>query len=935
MIQKLYISLFFFLFSLSLAGQPWFYTLDSIHQKSKKGVNFFDRQAAFSNYWQKRNIRNAKGWKQFKRWEHFMEARIPENGSFPKLQLWKEYQQNSKRNEAQSIGNWSFLGPDDTPMWLGYTQKFGSGRINCIAFHPENEKIMWAGSPSGGIWKTTDAGESWHTTTDHLPSIGVSDIAVHPENPDILYIATGDGDAYDTYTAGIMISEDGGKTWKTTGLSYDVVSRITIRRLFINPQEPDILLAATSSGIFRSDDAAKTWHKTASGHFIDIEAKPGSPEIIYASTYGYGAAIYKSDNGGKSFRKTSDSYISTFTERIELAVTEAKPDIVCAVSSSSFNSGFRGFYKSNDSGETWEQLSDKDTPNLLGINADGSDKGGQGWYDLSLAISPLNEDVIYVGGINIWRSADGGETWQIDAHYWGDGDASLVHADHHDLLYSPHTFELFSGNDGGVYYKSTSDGWTDISDGLQILQVYRIGTYSSDIPFVMSGTQDNGTMRLKNNVWNAVLGGDGMECIVDYENPQVIYSELYYGDIRKSTNGGETFTVIKPKEALDGDWITPFIMHPASHNALFAGYEAVYKTTDGGGSWQKISPDVTTLFSDYSLRITALCISPSMPSVMYAATPHNIFRTENQMTWKEIGKELPSQEITYLAVAPNNPDELYVTFSGFSETNKVYRTTDGGQTWTNFSEGLPNLPVNCIVCEKGEAKQLFVGTDLGVYYRDENSDTWIAFNNGLPNVIVNELEIIYGDDMNRLFAATFGRGLWQTPLPPKADFTAEETEICVGREIVFTDNSYYDVENHIWNFGDGAVPQTAEGQGPHRVKYEISGKKNISLTVTKNGKSNKELKREYIHVVPENNLFVFPNPNNGQFTIKYTSKSREKVILRIYNLTGAKVFSTETEKNSDILQLSVDAQHLNYGMYIIAVESDGKRAKQIVLIRKF
>ncbi len=786
--------------------------------------NFYDIQKSFNNYWKNKQITKSKGWKQFKRWESFMEPRVYPSGFFPKNILWKEYQK-IKNNEKNTVANWSHMGPVNTPTDINSGTKRGSGRINCIEFHPTNPNIFWVGSPSGGVWKTTDGGTTWSTTTDNLPSIGISDIAANPLNPDILYIATGDGDAADTYSIGILKSYDGGATWNTTGSSLNITDYYTFRRILINPNDTNIIIATSNNGIFRTTDAGANWTNVINGNFKDLEFKPGDPSIVYATENN--AAIYKSTDGGASFTNISGTITTADINRIELAVTPANPNVIYALCSSNSDNGFYALYKSSDNGNTWTLKTDNTSINLLGWSQDGSDSGGQGWYDLSCAIDPADENTVYTGGVNIWKSTDAGTTWNINSHWYGAGGTQYVHADQHTLDFNILNNTLYSGNDGGLY--KTSNGgniWTDISDQLEILQIYRIGTSYTDSNITVAGCQDNGTMKKNASAWNSILGVDGMECIIDYTNANIIYAEYYYGSINRSTDGGYNFTDIKPSGTGNGAWITPYILHPVTNTTIYAGFDEVYKSTNSGTSWTNISSGLTG-----GSNLRNIAVAPSDDQYIYAATYSNIWKTTNGgSTWTNITSNLPSNAITDIAIAQNNPNIIWVSLSGYNAGEKVFTSTDGGQNWTNYSTGLPNIPANTIVYEDNTNNALYLGTDLGVYYRNATMNSWIQFSDGLPNVIVNELEIHYPSQKIR--AGTYGRGLWESdlysdPAYPVANFNYYIVSSCNG-DIAFSDLSSGVPDNWQWNFGDG---NTSTTQHPTH-HYNAIGNYNVQLIVS-------------------------------------------------------------------------------------------------------
>ncbi|MBI5219572.1 MAG: PKD domain-containing protein [Bacteroidia bacterium] len=813
-------------FAKSSFSQPWMKLIPEDKVKSGS-VNFYDVQKVFNEYWKDKKIERSHGWKQFKRWENFMEPRVYPSGKIPENILWKEY---LKLNQQKSnIANWTPLGPFPTPMDINTTSaRSGSGRINCIAFHPTDPNIIWVGSPSGGLWKSTSGGNSWTTTTDALLSIGVSDIAVNPSDPNIIYIATGDGDANDTYSVGILKSTDGGNTWNVTGNSISVTDGIVYRKLLINPVNNNVLLAASSSGIYKTTNGGNTWTNVQTGYFKDLQYKPGNPDEVYATLFDHygGAAIYKSTNGGNTFSELNTGIPANDVNRIALGVTPANPSVVYALCSDASDNGFHSVYKTTNNGTTWTQMVSSAYGNLLGWQADASGSGGQGWYDLTMAVSPTDANTVFIGGVNIWKSADGGANWQINAHWAGDDGIIYVHADQHMFRYNTLNNILYAGNDGGIY--KTEDGalWTDLSDGLQILQIYRMGASATNPKIVVTGTQDNGSMKYDDGQWWSVLGGDGMEGLVDYSDDNRIYGEYYYGSIYRSDDGGYNFYSVQPSGAYNGAWITPYIIHPTDHNTLFMGFDEVYKTTDGGLDWSVISSGMTG-----GSNLQSLAISQSNPNYIYAATYTNIWKTTNGGTsWTEITNGLNGY-MTYIAVSDSDPNSLWVTFSGYSDGEKVFRSTNGGTTWTNFSTGLPNLPANCIVYEKNNSNNaLYVGTDVGVYYRNATMSQWMQFSTGLPNVIVDELEIQYAT--KKIRAATYGRGLWESDLyeepgMPQADFGYQVESPCEGLVNFYNTSSGVPTQWH-WYFGDGA---TSAQQNPSHL-YPSLGSFPVKLIVS-------------------------------------------------------------------------------------------------------
>ena len=771
-------------------------------------VNFYDVQKEFNDYWQNRTIEKGKGWKQFKRWENFIRPRVyPDGVQNPHL-LMEEYinMQNANNMYRMMPPNvWTQVGPSNVPLESS-GRKRGIGRVNSIAFHPTDVNTLYVGAPAGGFWKSIDAGQTWNTTTDFLTNLGVSDIAINPNNPDEIYIITGDRDGGDTYAYGLMKSIDGGLTFNTTGLSFNITSYYRGNRVLIDPNNTNIIIVATSNGIYRSSDAGANFINTYSSvNMTDIEFHVTNSNIIYGASKG-NTSIYKSIDNGVSWSQSGTGLPSMGSVvRACVAVTEDNPSVVYALFGNNSN-GFYGLYKSSDEGASWNEQSD--SPNLLGWSTTGSDNDGQAWYDLALTIDPNNENIVFVGGVNCWKSDDSGQNWTLNTHWYGGGGANYKHADVHMLKYNLINNNIYSCNDGGLYVSvDNGDNWTDISDGLQISQFYSLGVAQTVQDKVITGAQDNGTLLKNSIIWDAVIGGDGMECIIDYTNSNIMYGALYYGDIRKSTNGGNSFSSIAP--ANNGAWETPYELDKNNPDIIYAGYDEIYKTTDGGNNWNIITSNQTN-----GGKIDEIAVSKSNPNVIYFSDNANIFSTtDGGSNWNQINNNLPYKYISYIIVHPLDPNKVWVTFSGYNSGEKVYKSINGGNNWVNISGTLPNIPVNCIELDQNDSLEtVYIGTDLGVFVSDSTLSDWNQFNNNsLPNVIVTELEIQY--QSNKLIAATYGRGLWNINLeitsPPIAEFSYSDSIFCnVPADVSFVNNSFYS-NTYYWDFGDGSTSTSA------------------------------------------------------------------------------------------------------------------------------
>lgn len=760
---------FFSIFSFSQIWEDELLRVNSNPTVEEKGK-------AFEEYRATHPYTKGNGFKPYAREIDFILERTSNNNTFKPNALyieWEKEQGKYANAKSSSTANWVSKGPINTPIIMSNGKKRGNGRINCITFDPVNPDIIWVGSPAGGLWKSVDGGSNWTTNTDDLPVIGISHIAIDPNNTQIMYIVTGDANATDTYSIGILKSADGGLTWNTTGLSYTVDQGKTVNKVIINPNHTDSLYAVTNSNILISTDAGVTWQTAgAIGRWRDIEFKPNNPNVIYAAKQSSGGSnIYRSADGGANWAVINSGMIGN-RYRPLISVTPDNPEVIYALFSAS-DYGFHGLYKSSDAGDSWTLQSN--SPNILGRETDGTGTGGQSWYDLSLGVATNNENLVYVGGINIWRSDNGGADWDIDANSGNNQQLySYMHVDQHAFEFNPHTHVAYAGNDGGFYkYMENLNKWVDISDGLEISQFYNLGLSQSNPNKLVAGAQDNGTEMLTNSTWDAIMGGDGMACKIDHYDEDIIYAEYQYGGLRKSYNGGNSWNNIKPV-GYEGGWNTPYEMHSTNSDIIVIGYDEVYRSTTGGAIWDSISYNVSG-----GQAIRSIALAPSNEDYIYAASYSKIKVTKDAgLTWTYIKPGLANYNITDITVSTNNPDRAWVTFSEYNNTHKVYETNDAGSSWTNISgNNLPGLPVNCIVYQGGANDDLYIGTDIGVYHKDNSMTDWVPFNDGLPNVIVKELKIHY--DEGTISAATFGRGVW------KSDLNTLSTSVAPDKQVHF------------------------------------------------------------------------------------------------------------------------------------------------------
>lgn len=748
--------------ALKLSAQQW---VSKMHDTTE---NFYNIQQEFNAYWQNKTVERGKGYKAFRRWEWFTEPRVYPSGNMQLASKSKAYEEFNKflianptaaakisgtMGTASTNGNWSPIGPFGSPA------NGDAGRITFIRFHPTNSNTIFVGTGAGGLWVSTNGGSTWTTNTNSLSVLGCSDLAIDPTNPNIMYLATGDYDADDTHSVGVLKTTDGGLTWTTTGLTFTVSQLRSISRLLINPLRPTTLFAATSVGMYRSNNSGTTWSvvKTASGGFGDMEYKPADTSVVYAVTPN---AFYKTTSGGN----TSASWVAITSgltglsaNRLCVSVTPADANYVYVLASKAADNGFGGLYRSVNSGTSFTLRSS--TPNIFGWQDDGLDSGGQGWYDIACGVSPTNKEEIICGGVNSWRSTNGGTSWAINSHWYGAGGNPYVHADLHAVEYQTGS-KIFLGTDGGVAVSTnTGSSWTTINGQMNIAQVYRIGQSATNANYLISGHQDNGTNLLNGTSWAQIYGGDGADCFVDWSNNSNLVASYVNGDFQRSSNGGSSWTGISSGITGNAAWVAPIIQDPNVSTTYYCGYQQVFKSLNKGTTWTQMG---TISGSSTILRLAA---AKSNSLVLYASTATALYKTTNGgSSWTNITTGIPTSgaQITNIAVDNTNPSNVYVTLSGYSAGNKVFSTINGGTSWVNISAGLPNLPANCVVFHNNTGGSIYVGTDVGVYYRDVSATSFVPFMTGLPNVIVNDLEIFY--PTGRLRAGTYGRGVWESDL---------------------------------------------------------------------------------------------------------------------------------------------------------------------------
>ena len=700
----------------------------------------------------------------------YYEQRAYPQGSIPvdwREKALIEIQQKNQLNKGTAALSWTQLGPGNI-----------GGRVRAIVVHPTDPNLVYLGSVSGGVWKTTNGGTSWSPLKDNMENLAVCSIVMDPTNSSILYAGTGEG--YFNGDAlrgeGIFKTTDAGATWVRLS-SANNSNFYYVNKLVID-QSTNALYAATRKGLYKSTDGGASFTGMLVGtggadvHCMDVEVAYTSPSTIYASFGLFNdASIYRSTDGGSSF---SSNLGQSGQGRIEIATSASNPLIAIASFCDLTTNGVTLMASTSDGGDNWFTMT------VPGPAFSGPDNyaGTQAWYDNIVYIDPNNSATLYVGGLDFWKSTNSGSSWTQKTNWYSQAGApQYVHADQHAIAFAPsNTNIMYLGTDGGIF-KSTNKGenWTAINNNLFITQFY-YGAVNPTGTTYYGGTQDNGTLKSTgSSSWTTVMGGDGGATEVDFSNTNNLYMEYVNLAFFKSTNGGATFSKAMSGIPVGPDFwdgttdrtlfISPFSMDPNNSNIIVAGTYRVWRTINSAGNWTAISGDLTGDGTGSSgSKISTVIVAKGNSNVIYAGCSNGRIQvtTDGGSNWNLRNSGLPVAYCTRIATDPNNPSTAFATFSGFSSGNKVFKTTNFGVNWTNISSNLPNIPVNCLVVNPSDANNLFVGTDLGVFSTVNGGSSWAQDNNGLANVSVADLDYRLSD--NKLFAATHGRSMFSTTI---------------------------------------------------------------------------------------------------------------------------------------------------------------------------
>lgn len=733
-------------------------------------------QQSAEAYFEGRPQGKGSGYKQYKRWEYMAMKMMDEDGYLKSSEFYiKELEHfnsllnTNANNRAMLNDNWEEMGPVNWNATSGWNP--GVGRITSFSIDETDEDHIIIGAETGGVWRTTDGGQNWTPLCDYFSNLYVYATAMHPSEVNTYFFGSTNGRIYK--------STDAGATWELLGVAGP---SSFINKILIHPNNPNIMFASSeNAGIYRSTDGGVTWAVAVSDNRgYDIEFKPGDLNTVYAS----GFQFHKSTDGGVTFT-TIGGFDNTGAKM--MAVSPDNPSIVYLLEAN--NNIFGAFYVSNDSGSSFTKLAHNNI-NYFGYSLTGQDNLGQAPRDMDVVAKPSNANEVHIAGIQTWRSMDGGVTFEPTSHWIpGTAAANGIGYNHADVdIMQFYGDVLYTATDGGIFKATNtvnlnSNYYTDLTEGLGIRQFYKIGISQTDPVIVSGGSQDNGTSFYTAAAgWRDWLGADGMETFISKDNTNIMFGTSQFGQMYRSNNGGLSYTGLNGPGG-SGNWVTPFEQDPIASNTVYVGYNRVWKSTNNGGSWTAIS-------QVFGGNLDNLKIAPTDNNVMYTSRLNQMFKTTTGGgTWQQLSGFAGA--INSIAVHPTDPNKVAIATNS---AQKVYISNDGGETWESYLKNLPNFQALALVWQNNGYDGLYVGMNYGIYYIDNTTSEWHVFNNNLPNVIINELEINYAE--NKIYAATYGRGLWVSPF--------HEGPLSIGEPDLFSSLSVYPVPadnliNVVWN----------------------------------------------------------------------------------------------------------------------------------------
>ncbi|MBS1705559.1 MAG: hypothetical protein JST40_06765 [Armatimonadetes bacterium] len=679
--------------------------------------------------------------------KYWRDGRALPNGEIPPggaQQAWLQAQELERYVEpgrtAALSPDWEFMGPLSTDEgWLA--------RVNALAIDPTRTNIVYAGSAKGGLWKSTNSGSTWTNLTDTLSSQTIGAVVLDPQNPDTVLMGTGE-EYYAGYTwsgVGVFRSLDGGATWTQYGASTFAGHRIG--DLAIAPTNSNVWLVGSDQGLYVTTNAGATFTRKVTGRCTGVVFHPTNSSVAWAGVAGKG--VYKTSDGGATWTLTTGLPASGYS-RVELDVARSNPNILYTVIENGY---IQNIYKSTDGGATWATVTYV--------------SGGASycWYCIGIAVSPTDPNVVVLCGMQLYKTVNGGGSWT---------NITPDHPDFHQAKFVPGSgSQVYIGEDAGLYYTSnvlaSSVTWQKKNSGRGTMEYYEIGVHPTDPNRMGSGAQDNSTQLRMGpstdfSIW---IGGDGFRVAYRPDNGNYILAEYQYGNVYRSTNGGTTWNyVFTPSDS--SDWNTPVIYNQGNGNHAYVGSTALNRSTNAGASFTALTATLTNGSTLSEIETTA-----AFPDVLYTGSNDGVVCKSTNIlaatpTFTKVSIGLPSGAVGGIGIDPTNTNHVWVGFE--SSSGLIYRSTNGGTTWTSAKGNLPNAAITGVKFNPLDTSMVIVGTDVGVFVSTNNGASWMELGSALPAGCPVSAIAVNGTT-GYLNVSTYGRGIWRMPLPRAVNVT--------------------------------------------------------------------------------------------------------------------------------------------------------------------
>ena len=689
------------------------------------------------------------------------------------------------------------------------------GRIDDFAVVESDPNIVYVGTASGGVWKTTNNGTTWEPVFDKEAVSTIGDVAIAPSDPSVVWVGTGEPNnrQSSSWGDGIYKSLDAGKTWKRMGLG----ATHHIARIVIHPKNPDVVYVAAQGhlwganpdrGVYKSSDGGKTWSQVLKINddtgVTDIAMDPQSPDILYAAAYerrrtpfgfnggGPGSAIYKTTDGGATWKKLTKGLPyenGGDTGRIGLDVYRKDPNIVYA----EIQHEKGGTFRSEDKGETWKRMGETDP---------------RPSYYSQIRVDPNNDLRIWELGAQMYYSEDGGKTFATQR-------VRGIHGDFHAMWIDPaNSNHMMTGSDGGIHWSDDAGKNWNFLNVIAIGQFYEVALDNEKPYHICGGLQDNGSWcgpsqtltreGIINEDWQVIHGGDGFYAAIDNVEPWIVYTESQDGHLaRRDMHTGQQRSIMPEAKAGEPhyrfQWNSPVAVSSHNHTTIYYGGNYLFESTDRGDSWTRLGGDLTTGADRSKLlilgkapdkntlsrndgveeypTITSISESPLSSKVLWVGTDDGNLQVtrDGGKTWKNVASKVPGVPkgtyVSRVVASKTGEGAAFATFDGHrSDDYSVYlfATTDYGETWKSTCNGIPNSAgtVHVIREHPRNTNLLFAGTEFGLWVSWDRGGNWTALKNNFPTVPVDDIEIQARD--NDLVLGTHGRSIWilddMTPL---------------------------------------------------------------------------------------------------------------------------------------------------------------------------